>query len=182
MKIIAFGHRRNVGKDLACKIIADHLNKKYIVQHNNFAHVLKKEAFRLFRDVGLMHPYYYDAHREDKEKNLPKIGMSPREVWIKYGNDMRAVWPDVWVNLMFNEIDPMTEILLISDLRYPNEAEFIKDRGGYLIKIERDVVKFDDVADTALANFEGWDFTIYNNDNICDYTNHLTALVDKILE
>lgn len=67
---------------------------------------------------------------------------------------------------------------IITDVRYPNEAAAIKSWGGKLVKVIRlDAPKSDDVADSALAGFEGWDLTIHNDgtlDDLADFA-YLTA-------
>ncbi|MEU6056956.1 hypothetical protein [Streptomyces sp. NPDC047097] len=44
---------------------------------------------------------------------------------------------DVWVDALFNDHAPEREALVITDVRYPNEARAIQSRGGVLIWIDR---------------------------------------------
>ena len=46
---------------------------------------------------------------------------------------------DIWINSMFAGIDK--ENIIISDVRFINEAAAIKDRGGIIIKVQRDCVE-----------------------------------------
>lgn len=74
---------------------------------------------------------------------------------------------------------------IISDVRFPNEAKAIKDRGGILIRIERDYVlrggpedpKNQHPSETALDYFEDWDYIIQNDSTV----ENLIQKVKKIL-
>jgi hypothetical protein len=43
---------------------------------------------------------------------------------------------DVWVNALFNSLEP-TGNYVISDVRFPNEYEAIKEVGGFVVRVER---------------------------------------------
>lgn len=51
---------------------------------------------------------------------------------------------------------------IITDVRFPNEAEAIKQRGGILIKMERGLHTGEHPSETALDNYQGWDWVIIN--------------------
>ena len=68
---------------------------------------------------------------------------------------------------------------IITDVRFPNEAQAIKDRGGILIRINRDNgTRAIDVnahlSETALDDYDGFDYVIDNDsDSVRD-------LIDKV--
>jgi hypothetical protein len=89
-----------------------------------------------------------------------------------YGTDVaRLKDPNVWVNELAARMHKeQPEIAIITDVRFPNEAEFIKENGGYLVEILRrtaDGEQYRDpdrdpfhISETALDNYEGWNFHI----------------------
>jgi hypothetical protein len=165
MKVIAFGHKRRVGKNKACELLNSYLRTKgssLQIQTASFAYSLKKTCDDLF-NTGT--PEYYETYPKHKEDVLKHLDKSPREVWIEFGNYARSIDSLVWIRKVFKDYKN-TDILLISDLRYPNEAKYIKSIGGYNILLDRDVPKTDDVADTALDGWNGWDLKLDNNSDL----------------
>ena len=83
--------------------------------------------------------------------------VSPRYFMQRVGTEMfRKQWrDDVWIELAHRRILDLSlpyeyevgfpkgligcrRIIFISDIRFPNEAEFVKKIGGYVVKIQRD--------------------------------------------
>jgi hypothetical protein len=136
-------------------------------------------CYHLFKQYGLLPAVYYEQHPAEKDVKIPTIGMSPREIWIKVGNDIRAIQPNTWIDLTLNSAT--APVTIIADLRYLDEAKTIKERGGILVKIERpDIPESDDIADNNLKDFDGWDYTIINT-SIAELHNQIIAIVDKVL-
>lgn len=187
MKIIAFGHKARVGKDTAAKYLVSYLrtaNKNHSfkdIRHCSFAYELKQRCYDLFGWAGLHSPEHYEAYPDQKEQILWKIGKSPREIWIEFGNHMRSIYPDIWIDLVFNtNID--ADLLIISDLRYPNEANRIIAENGHCIRIDKhDAPIRTDVADTALVGFGGWDLVINNDGTLNKFYKDITDKVSNFL-
>ena len=84
----------------------------------------------------------------DKEMQDPELKevplerwpfQSPRTIMQKVGTDaMRANWPTIWVEALRRKLldSPHTNSV-ITDCRFLNEAEMIRELGGYLIRIVR---------------------------------------------
>jgi len=174
MKIIALGHKRRVGKNKIAELLQSSLRSKgstLNIQTISFAYLLKKVSAELF---GLESPEHYEAYPADKEKVIPRLGKSPRDIYIELGNSARAIYPSVWIDQVFKQD---CDVLIITDLRYPNEAQAVHDNGGYCIKVKRDVPQSNDVADTALDGYEHWDVVLDNNGSMKD----LYATIEKVL-
>jgi hypothetical protein len=62
---------------------------------------------------------------------------------------------------------------IISDVRFRDEAQAIKDRGGIVIKVNRDVSHDEHKSEKALDGYTGWDYVIDNNGSI-------EGLVDQV--
>lgn len=70
----------------------------------------------------------------DRAKRHPEI----RELLQRLGTEAGrgVLGEDVWVNALFEK--PIKRLLVISDVRFPNEAKAIKERGGIIIRVIRD--------------------------------------------
>lgn len=148
--IIAFGHRKRQGKDTVCKFINEHSGIKIV-----------SFAGKVYEICGALNPYfinkyYYDRNPEEKEIPMAD-GQTPREFLIKVGQAMKTIDPLIWVKNIPTDGD-----IIISDLRFKDEAEYIKSIGGYCVKVERMDVS-SDAADDDLIGWEGWDGYIPNS-------------------
>lgn len=180
--IIAFGHRKRVGKDTSAAILGELLGHPHYVRRG-FAAELKWTCHRLFSWAGLEEPPYYDTAPAYRDAVLPALGQSPREVWITIGNMMRGIHSDVWIRCLLDSQAPGT-VLAIPDVRYPNEIDAIRERGGLLVKIDNPRVPVThDVADDAIADdFRGWDFTITNDGTTDELRDKLRPLAATVME
>lgn len=85
-----------------------------------------------------------------------------------------AGWGD---NMGYQEADE-EPFWLIPDVRFPNEAEAVKERGGKVIRIERIGMDTSDnhPSETALDSYERFDYTIHNTGDLVE----LVGLVRNI--
>ena len=118
------------GKDT----VADHLVNKHNFYKGSFANSVKQFAVR-----------HFDFHPEEVYGDKTK---KSRWVLQAIGNGCREEFgKNIWIDKLFSVIAGV-ELVVISDVRYLNEAEAIKERGGYIIKIERpDAPKIEHGAD-----------------------------------
>lgn len=173
MKIIAFGHRQDVGKSSAARFLTTELRltrKGIDIQQCGFADKVKDIAYQLYNWAGLYPGSYYDDpdHYPLKNVVLEKINRTPRQLWIGIGNGLRQqAHPDTWLDYLFK--NPKAHIMIISDLRFPNEADGILANGGAVIKIVRDSAKVvTDGADDPLESYDKWTEVIDNNGSLND--------------
>ena len=73
---------------------------------------------------------------------------------------------------------------VITDVRYPNEAEWVLAQGGRLWRVERTEGSLEDIgrdlnheSEVALDDFTGWERTIWNDGSLED----LYSVVDSIM-
>jgi hypothetical protein len=138
MKIIGLTGAAGSGKDT----VADAMRRHFFVRRTAFA-----DPMRLMLGALLSHvdagPEWM-THRDLKETAIPGIGHSYRVLAQKLGTEWgRSVDPDLWVNIAksfmlhegaFYERD---NVWCITDVRFDNEAQFIKGMGGVVWKINR---------------------------------------------
>jgi len=169
--IIGFGHRRRTGKDAVAGLVRDRLRAAGAnVFRDAFAWNLKQVTRMMFRYVGLADDTVYEDCPDLREKKMPGIEMSPRDLWIAVGNKIREIAPDVWIRgVLDNPAYVSGSVLLISDVRYPNEVKAIRDRGGAVIKVVRPgIPESADIADSALAGMKtgAWDRVVLNDGDL----------------
>jgi len=158
--ILGFSGHKQTGKDTICKFICDECSW---ITHKSFGENLKIVA------AALLDCDYRDFESEqfkNSESFIKKSGgeyYTNREILQLLGTDVcRMISPTIWIDTLFHDFD--SDYWVISDVRFPNEAQAIKDRGGKLIRVERNT-KLTDIhlSETALDDFKDWDFVIDNN-------------------
>jgi hypothetical protein len=180
VKIIGLGHLKYSGKDTVAKMINTEYrinNPGACVIRKGFADKLKDVSYELFAWAGMKPRQYYEQSPSNKEDFLPAIQKTVRDVWIDVGCRMREVYPGIWIDNLI--LGTHADLLLIPDVRFPNEVTAIKANGGTVVKINRPSIKPTlDEADQALHNFNGWDYQIENTRDLA----HLQNEVLKFLE
>lgn len=183
MQIIAFGYKKGSGKDTAGKFLSTYLkiNANYLkVKQISFAAKLKNICHQLYGWAGLRPAIYYESHRDKKEVVLPKIGLSPRDIWIKVGNKIREVYENTWIDFALQGVS--ADILIITDLRFLNEASSIIKHGGLLVKIYRDgLPQGTDPAEVDLDDWKNWDYVIANNGSLQDLNTLVEAIARELI-
>lgn len=123
------------GKDSAADFMMEMLNgtsKKPKWEHVSFAAILKKSVEVLFH---LPPGAANDSAR--RAMRLPFLDCTLAKFLQDYGQTMREKFgQDFWIKALFDQI-PVGAHWIISDVRYPNEANMIKSLGGIIVKIER---------------------------------------------
>jgi hypothetical protein len=172
--IIAFAGRKQSGKTSACEFTANVYSQT--MQKNsaiyNFADPLKKMCIDIF---GLT---YEQCYGSDENKNeyvncfWPDSGnsMTAREVMQYVGtNVFRKMQHNVWADATIRKIqDENLPLALIADCRFPNEVEAVKNAGGLVIKLNRNLYSSTHESETALDedryDQSNFDFVIDNKD------------------
>lgn len=183
---IAFGHRKRVGKDTAARFLRSEIRIKRHgsdIQTHGFADKLKDICYQLYSWAGLQPGDHYEEpeHNHEKDVVLPLIGKSPRQIWIDVGNGIRErVYRDTWLDYLLHNIK--CDICIIKDMRFPNEAEKILEKGGFVYKIERDSIVQDiDGADDPLEGFMMWSGVLKNNGTLQELNGTICKLSENLL-
>jgi len=112
-----------------------------------------------------MVPYEKGAELED---HLVKL--TPRKIMQLVGTEAgrQIIHPNIWVNALFADYHKNFN-WIITDVRFPNEAKAVKDRGGILIRINRDtpfsITDGKEVVDnvTKTIDIRGYDDFVYRD-------------------
>jgi hypothetical protein len=207
--LIGISGKAGSGKDLVGKIIQYliYCNKfkvidfeEYDMHSLGYSHPqkIKKFAYKVttsYKEITGIN--FHKLSREEKEIERSK--------YVKYANKCKEIFgEDVWVNALFCDYKAPTQIAIertggycnhpeptkfpnwiITDVRFPNEAKAIKDRGGILIRVNRlnstsqtiYINKRDRThpSETELDSYSEFDYAVDNNSSIED-------LIEKVRE
>ena len=172
-KILAFGYQSRVGKDSCCEAICrSGLVREFQLSDYAkaaFADRLKSVSYDLFCAHGLRQAQFYERGEPGaklRDVPLETIGKTPVEIWIEVGQKMREVYPAVWVEAAL-AWRRSSVLLVITDLRFPNEAAAVKQLGGWCVNVKRpgNPVKG---SDRFLDDDYPWDATIHNTGSLED--------------
>lgn len=176
-KLIGIMGKKGHGKDTA----ADHLVQNHNFTKMAFATPLKEVCRHLF---GFSDEQLYGNLKEDHD---PFWDISPRTAMQFIGTDIVRnkigdIVPkaknnnDFWIMCFEKRYDDKKNIV-ISDVRFENEANFILEKGGFIIKIVRDIKSTDTHISEAGCNSDKIKYIIENNGTL----EHLYGKLDNIL-
>ena len=145
--VIGIGHKARQGKDTTATIIERLVDGGML--RFGFADALYDVARAMF---GMT------------EKDAPLLQVLGTDVF-------RRKDPEVWLRTLYYKIkDKSPRVAVITDVRFENEAAFVQEMGGYLIKVNRlndDGSPFvapdrspNHPSETALDSFDDWNYVI----------------------
>lgn len=112
--------------------------------------------------------------------------LTPRVMLQLLGTEAgrNIIHPNIWVNALFSTYTSESN-WVITDCRFPNEAEAIKQRGGKLIRLNRiydtplteeQIAISQHPSETGLDNYQGFDALIENDGSILDLVEKISTL------
>ena len=118
---------------------ANHLANIHGFQAYAFADPLRDGLMNILN----LSPCDFDG--DGKEKPIDWLGRSPRELMQSLGTDWgrNMVHPELWLLLAEQNLEFLSQTqdnatgFVISDLRFENEADFVRKRGGIVLHILR---------------------------------------------
>lgn len=129
--IIGLAGKKESGKTTAAQSIVDSLGFKKL----SFAEPVKKMIDSLLFDLGCT---------ETGKKDLAQyIQVTKRYLYQTLGTEWgrKMIHPNIWLMIadirVIEVIDIGYEHIVIDDVRFENEADYIRERGGVIIHIER---------------------------------------------
>ena len=180
--LIGFTGPPGCGKNAA----ADHL-----VAHHDFRQVAFADAIR--QAVLTLDPWVDTFYRlrevvrawgwETAKRNSPEVRRLLQVFGTEVGRDMLG--PEVWINQVFKKLDtfPADQSVAITDVRFPNEADALWARGGFLVRLNRDTSQHRGVMDhrseTESAALVA-DHTMPNHATLDDLHRRLDRLVTRL--
>jgi len=188
--IIGISGKIGSGKTTFATFLSNNLEKFNLpYRFINFADKLKEITYVLTGKNGYT--------QEEKQEFLPDWNLTVGQILQKLGTEvMRDNFDkDVWVKSTLSEIrrDDKTQVFIIGDCRFTNEASFIKDCNGILIRINGDPANvrrnstrdLNHPSETGLDNYNGFDFVFENNlsiDNLIQFSEHIADRINYQLK
>lgn len=104
----------------------------------SFADPLRSMVCSLLLDLGYDSGQAHDWLHDRKEQILPELGVSPRHLLRTLGTEWGrdCVHPTLWLLIWHARISGYSKVV-VDDVRFPNEAESLRQRGGVLWRIDR---------------------------------------------
>lgn len=181
MRIIGLGHYSRTGKDSLADFMVAGLRERGLKGKKfSFAWKLKDIAYQLYAWAGVMPAKHYETPegQKDRSKKLIKMasakypeGPTVVDIWIDLGTPAIRdnVFDSTWVDYVLNT-EHDCDVLIIPDVRFPNEVDAIRRSGGQVIQVTKEGVlpREGSVADAALLTFDDWDYRVYNNGTLED--------------
>ena len=190
MTIIALSGFATAGKDSVAYILTEHHGFTRVA----FADELKATLYEQNPTIGIEDDLVIDGlNISNRCTNVQTLvdafgwtgAKQFHEVRIqlqRLGEAVRNhVHADAWVDAAFRVIeDRRLERVVISDVRYVSEADYVAALGGYIVRVERPGVGplNDHSSEIEMSEYAHFDTVINNNSSLED----LTAKVERVLE
>lgn len=131
-----------------------------------------------------MNEYFADSEYLGTFLKPARFGpMTAREVMQYFGTDIfRFAYKDVWASSTLRRIMAEgSELAIIGDLRFPNEAEYVKYHDGKIIKLLRNSDSTDaHESEKALDKYDKFDWVLDNSQMTIEEQNK--AIAEKVYE
>ena len=179
--VIGFGYKRRTGKDLAGDFAEKTLNELGMTTTREaFAKPLKEGIGKVV--FALTDTQLY-GNTEEKTTIDPFWNLSPRTILQRAGTDaMRHVFGGgIWAKALIRRCQDINSSIIVTDVRFPEEAEAIRILNGILVRCHRNVgyspTEDGHPSETALDNYVGWDYVLNNNGSVYDLAKQVQEIV-----
>ncbi len=127
--------------------------------------------------------------QEGKNIYLEDFNATNGEMLQKVGTALKVVDENIWVKHLMKKYDS-DKNWIICDLRYYNELEACREKGGILVNIQGDPRgtrakskrDLNHSSETELSTFTEWDYVIDNNGSLDDLRNSAIDMIADIMK
>ena len=129
-------------------------------------------------EVPTRYSDYLDEHGPEKSKEHPEV----RRLLQIFGTEvMREQFGrDVWVDLALDG-KSLDEDWVITDARFLNEARAVKDRGGYMVRVNRPGVEPPNLHASEVEMIDyPFDYVIENDGTLADLTGKVMEMMEDL--
>lgn len=167
--VIGLTGRARSGKDTVAAILIDTGLARYQYGLADPIRAMLKAGLRIDMDAA--------DWQQRKEEALAHLGVTPRRLMQTLGTEWgrNLVHENVWIGEAQQTLAALGQGMVISDVRFPNEAEWIRKIGGRIIHVHRR----DAPPVEAHSSEGGVSFT--DNDRLLDNSGTLDELRTKVL-
>jgi hypothetical protein len=184
MSVISFIGLKGSGKDEAIKACAS-LNPVVVKMADPLKEMLRAMLTIQRVDKALIERYIEGDLKEQPSRHFG--GASPRHAMqtlgTEWGRDLMC--KDLWTNMMVDRVRDLTSkgyLVMLSDVRFQNELDFLKDFDCVTIRIERDQNRPVDLHESE-RNIDklDHDFVITNNGTLAGFHEKVRDAVKGVL-
>lgn len=187
--IIGIVGKARSGKDTFAEMLANVIHKRFSKRFILMAYA-QELKLRVQKDFDLTYEQLWGDEKEIPDQRYQKrittvtgsrsdyatVYWTPREILQSYGEFFRSIDTEFWVKNLFKVIDENEyKGVIVTDVRYPNEADPIKERkSGYIFKISSEradkpaIHGENHISETAMDNYTRVDRYIINNGSLDD--------------
>ena len=171
--VIGLHGRARSGKDTVASFI--------LAQRGGYIYSFADPIRAMLVPLGIdMRDPYWQKH---KEEVIPALGVSPRRLMqtlgTEWGRDL--INPELWLILAKQRLLNFGPGMVIADVRFENEAAWIRSQGGRVVHIERpNIAPVEAHASEAGIEFKGdeGDFKIINGGSLEDLQQTIREVFD----
>jgi hypothetical protein len=180
--IIGISGKLGSGKDT----VANYIKKKYPQFQN------KSFAYKLKQIVSILTSCSMETTMTQEGKNIyvPEFDMTIGQMQQQIGtNVLRQHFNEnVWINALMIELKKLEGDYIITDCRFKNEAQAVKDAGGIMIRVNR---PYNPIAEnsnrdlthpseTDLDDYTDFDFIVSNDTDLQGLENKIVSILDSL--
>lgn len=196
--ILAFSGHIGSGKDTAAMISAKILFEKFgqvCTEKHAFADGVR-ECVQLMTGYKMSVEHFefysniiYTYNQTQKNIYLKEWGMTVGQMLQKLGTDAIRdnFHRDAWILTLNSKLRNTSNHVVITDLRFPNEAESLKNTNAVLIRLEGDPARIREqsnrdlthASEISLDDYNGFDYVIKTTPNINDLEYSLKNIICK---
>lgn len=179
MQLVGIQGFKFSGKSTVASMLVELLEERGEMQPREaaFGDMLKKAAAEI---TGIPLYVFYDQNL--KEKVFGNTGLIPRKVMTDLHDALVPVFGEMMfvkpVQRLWESMRESGRPLVVSDVRYDREADWIRSEGGIILKVERKAQTKGTHSSEQGISFDPADYTIENNGSL----DQLRVSVSKFLE
>jgi len=178
------------GKTSLAYKIGDASEGRFGVQRIRFAGPIKEMVECLLRNAGMNRELarrHVDEDLKGKEIDcLPAEGITGRDLMQTLGTEWGRsnVDRDLWLEVAMQRAQESIELgalVLIDDVRFPNEADRVREKGGVIVRVERPGHgwSMDHESEAAMVNYTP-DYIVKNHGTLSGLRGAAETLIENI--
>lgn len=187
---IAITGKANTGKNTVGKLLANELIGGIYTEFIAFADPIKNMVRLMFPEIPKKYLFGSSKYRSKIILGALKNDkpLTIRDALIDLGSTGRLYKENIWLDAFdhkFNKIKTkgLAKAVIVTDVRFRNEFEHLKQLGFYQIRLVRDAhLKIDHVSETNQDSIKDdeFDFVINNNGTIDDLKISISTIVSHL--
>ena len=163
------------GKSTVAKFLAQECGYEVVP----FAQTLKEMLIPMLKVLGYSDDEAYRLVRVDKQVVVPGAEVSVRHMLRTLGTEWgrQCIHPDIWLRCWQESIKPY-DLVVVDDVRFPNEADLVRNLGGEMWLVERpDAIRtHEHASEGGLDAYHGFTTHVVNDGSLTDLLGKLRVL------